>query len=268
MVAYPIGRLTPDEDQKRRKMQGTPLDRLCLDDLLRECLGIGPCESVLDKEARQAINPGIFTCSYGKTPFAFIPGGSKEQEERYAPRCLKEDRVFLKGHTDGVQVFIKYIQDRINAYVDMRANLLTYLAETEKKYPDQAEFIGRMRKEMDRPVRIFSNYSKPDIRANGEERVKPMVADYYKALKLDTPEQMRKAQRSLSANGGIPGGIGDPQDARLQSLRRHVVVWRSMATQEMARNPGPGTTEIAQEVRKRTEATLVNPAGHEKVTTW
>jgi hypothetical protein len=268
MVAYPIGRLTVSEDQKRRKMQGTPLDRFCVEDLLRECLGLGPCETVLDTEARKSINPGIFTCSYGKTPFGFIPAGPKEQEDHYTPGCLKEDRVFLKGHTDGVQVFIKYIQDRINAYVDMRARLLAYFAEAEKKYPDASEFIGRMRKEMDKPVRVFSNYGKIDDRANGEERVKPMVAEYYKALKLDTPEQVRKAQRGLSANGGIPGGIGDPQDARLQALRQHVRLWRAMATQEMAKNPGPGSAEIAKEVRKQTEATLRNPAGHEKGYTW
>jgi hypothetical protein len=96
-----------------------------------------------------------------------------------------------------------------------------------------------------------------------------MVAEFYKALKLDTPEQNRKAGSGFGLiSGGIAQGIGDPQDARLQSLRQHVRVWRSMATLEMAKNPGPGAAEIAKEVRKRTEATLRNAPSHESVTVW
>jgi len=148
----------------------------------------------------------------------------------------------------------------------MRLSLLKYLEEAGKNYPDQAEFIGRLKKEMDKPVQVYSSRVPPDVRANGATVVKPMVADFYMVLKIDTPDQLKKAEKGLGE--GIPGKIGDPNDTRLRQLHRAVMVWRSMATMEMARNPGPGAVEIAKEVRKRTEATLRNPVGHEQVTVW
>jgi hypothetical protein len=170
----------------------------------------------------------------------------------------------MKREVQDVMFFIKYIQDRINGYLDTRTKLLAYLDEMEKKYPDQTDFIGRLRKEMDKPALVFQRPVKPDVRANGEEIFKPWMAEMLKAFRIDTPQQVAKGWAAAKAPS-----IGDPQDARVAELRKQVKMWRSMATMEMARNPAPGAIEIAKEVRKRTEESLRGGAGHhERVTVW
>ena len=249
MVAYPIARFD------------TPIDRLTVEDLLARALGSGPCAYVLDVEAATPKYVGIFTCSYGKTPGMFIPAGPKFDYDLRAAETWKEDRAFMKRETRGVAAFIKYIQDRINTYVDLTLDLLKYLDEAEKKYPQQSEFIGRLRNTLKEPTQVFQKKVNYDVRANGEQIFKPWMDEMMKAMRIDTPEQARKGFAAARAPE-----IGDPQDARVAGLRRKMKIVRSMATMEMTRNPG--AVEIAKEIRKRIEQALRNPSNYERETQW
>jgi hypothetical protein len=262
MVAYPIGRLTPSDDEKNVGVSGTPLDRLCIDDLLRECLGTQACAYILDVSSRTGANKGIFTCSYAGTMGKFIPG-ALPRKEHVAAMAVKEEWAFVKDETDSVLIFITHIQDRINSYVDFMEGLLTYLDEQEKKQPAMADFTGRLRTQVKKDIRIFSNYASALTRADGAKRAVPILAKVYKALDLDTPEVV---QAGVAAPPGVARGIGDPQDTRVNMLRMKAQVLRAMATMEMAKNPA--AAEIAREVRKRTEEALRNPVGYEKATAW
>lgn len=249
MLVYPIARFE------------TPIERLTIEDLLARALGSGPCAYVLDVEAAKPKYVGIFTCSYGKTPGMFIPEGPKFDYNLRAVETWKEDRAFMKKETRAVATFIKYIQDRINVYVDLTHDLLKYLDEAEKKYPQQGEFIGRLRAELKKPTRVFQKMVAYDVRANGEAIFKPWMDEMMKAMRIDTPEQ---GARGFSAEKAPQ--IGDPQDARVAGLRTKMKVVRSMATMEMTRNPG--AVEIAKEIRQRIENALRNPSNYERETQW
>lgn len=249
MVAYPIARFD------------TPIEQLCVEDLLVRCLGAGPCAYVLDVEAAKPIYKGIFTCSYGKTPGMFIPAGPSFDANLRAAETWKEDRAFMKNETRAVATFIKFIQDRINTYLDLIAELLAYLDQAEKKHPKQSEFIGRLRKELTKPTQVFGRAVPVNVRANGEAIFAPWMAEMMKAMRVDTAEQAAKGFAAAKAPE-----IGDPQDARVAGLRLKVKVVRSMATMEMARNPA--AAEIAREIRKRIEAALRNPSNYERETQW
>ena len=249
MVAYPIARYD------------TPPERLCLDDLMQRCLGMKACAYVLDVEARKPKYRGIFTCSYGKTPGKFIqPGPFFDYYERTA-ETWKADRAFMKRETHAVMTFITFIQDRTNTYVDLRQSLLDYLVEAEKTYPDQVDFINRLRDALNKPTPYYRTSVPPDQRANGAERFTPWMAEMMKAMREDTPEQARKGFAAAAAPS-----IGNAQDAILASYRRKVKGWRSLATMEMTRNPKAAA--IAKVIRERTEKALRNPSNYERETVW
>ena len=249
MVAYPIARFN------------TPGERLCIDDLMRNCLGMGACEYVLDVEARSPAYVGIFTCSYGKTPGMFIPTGPVFDHYRRTAETWKEDRAFMKNDTKDVMKFITFIQDRINKYLDLRLEILAYLDEAEPKNPGSSEFIVKLKKEMGKPAPVFKKLVMPDVRAKGAAVFQPWMDELMKAMRVDTPDQAEKGFAAAHAPD-----IGNSADARVAALRRQVKQWRAIATMEMAKNPKVAT--IAKEIRKRTEAALRNPSSYERPTVW
>lgn len=252
-VLYPINRASD-----------TPPERLCLTDLMRMGLGTGPCESILDLDARTPACKGIFTCSYAGGWGKLMPRsafGPFQQREDSA--ALKEERRYFEHMTQQTLIFVKHVQDRINDYVECGNELMKYLDEQEKKHPEQAAFIAKMRAEWATPVwqypPVYPNHEK----STNEQIALADLAEFFKWLQIDTPEQMA---RGRTGAGRIPGRVGDPGDRRLRNLRRKIMVLRSIASMEMAMNPA--AAEIAKEVRQRTEAALRNPAHYERVTVW
>ena len=249
MVAYPISRFL------------TPESQYCVDDLMKNCLGMEACAYVLDVEALQPQYRGIFTCSYGKTPAMFLQPTPMLDYDIQAAETWKDDRAFMRRETRAVNVFITFIQDRINIYADLRLELLIYLKEAEAKYSDQVVFINKLRNEMNKPIPYYETTEPPDWRAKGEATFEPWMAEMIKATLIDTPDQAREG----FAAAGAPS-IGNKQDAILASCRRRVKSWRSMATMEMTRNPK--VADIAKEIRSRTEKALRNPSNYERETVW
>jgi hypothetical protein len=261
MIAYPIGRLAPDEQEHR---PGTPLGELCVDDLLRNCLGTQACAYVLDVDARSKTNKGIFTCSYGAT-FKIVPNNELPRQEKVDAMTLKEERAFIRTQNEQVLIFITHIQNRINVFVGTLEWLLGYLDEQEKAHPELADFTGRMRKLTKAEMFMYGgSYQYPIKKADGAKRAEPLLAKVYEALTVDTPA---RAQTALGSVGGVPHGIGDPQDLRVAQLRVRAKQLRAMATMEMAVNPAAAT--VAKEIRTKMEEALRNPSGYEdRGTVW
>ncbi|MBA4388299.1 MAG: hypothetical protein C0404_09985 [Verrucomicrobia bacterium] len=223
-LVYPIDRV-----------KETPLDKMTITDVMRNSLGIGPCEYIMDAAGQGVANRGIYTCSVEHTvPILFEYGWQKDE------------RVYLNTMLREVQVFVKAIQDRINSYVDFREQTLKYLAEQKTAHADQAEFIGKLEEQT---KRIQTN------KANGIDPVSKMVAQIK-------PEIMGDVRR-IDVGGTAAGiaGVGLGQDNAVAQCRQKVKILRQMATIEMALNPK--SADVAKEMRKRTQQILRSPFGHE-----
>jgi len=213
----------------------TPMASFTIVDLMRNSLGMGPCEYILDVGGQRVGAKGIFTCSVHDVLPQFFEFGKQ-----------KDERAFLEKMLAEVQVFVKAIQDRINAYVDFHDEMLKYLEAQKKAHADQAEFIGRM-EELTKAIGTK--------RANGApvvaEIVKPLLAavtadvvgtDYYGAVR-----QIRD--------------IGGGQDDRVSRCRLAVRNLRRQATVAMALDPK--VRETAKEIRDRTHRALRDALTHE-----
>jgi hypothetical protein len=211
----------------------TPLDTCTITDLMRDSLGAGPCKNLL--EGQGDTSKGIYTCSLEHTLPPLFEFGLQKYEKAYINKMLDE-----------VQVFVKAIQDRINVYVDFRGELLKYLAEQKKAKPEMTEFISKLETQTS---------AIQEKKANGAEPVKKLVEQLRPAI---TQDALKVNCHQIAA---AIAGIGLGQDNAVAKCRLSVKVLRQLATIEMAINPK--NAAIANEVRKRTQAVLRNPLGHE-----
>lgn len=217
----------------------TPFQQLTITDLMRNSLGIGPCENIMDVAGQGVVDKGLFTCAVDAMVPAVFAGGRQKEERFFLDRMLKE-----------TQVFVKAIGDRINSYVEFRAQTLQFLAEQKKAKPELAEFIGKLEAQAGK------------IQATKVDRnaaVAKLVEQIRKEALSDSP---RADINMLTAEG--PGGIathGGWQDDVVARCRNSVKMLRQMATIEMAVNPK--SAELCKEMRKRTQQILRGSLGHE-----
>ncbi len=94
----------------------TPLAQLCVADLLRLALGTGPCESILDLDARQPTSKGIFTCFYGGMFRRLLSSEPPYRVEEYMREAynIKDQRYFFRRVNRNVMTFVKNVQGLIN----------------------------------------------------------------------------------------------------------------------------------------------------------
>jgi hypothetical protein len=223
-IVYPIER-----------SEKTPLDALTVVDLMRNSMGIGPCEAVIDMVAAGSLDKGIYTCSLE----AVLPGIFDLGKQ-------KQERVFLGEMCSNVVVFVTAIQDRINGYVDFRGGLLAYLDAQKKAHPETGEFAARMEA-------LAKGIG--ERRADGGPKVAALAGQLRDAIDADT---LRVNPHAIAAQ---IAGIGLGQDNRVAQCRLAVKEMRRAATIEATVNPA--AAEMAKEIRKRTQAILRNPLGHE-----
>ena len=99
---------------------------------MRNTLGVGPCEHILDLEGQKAEYKGMATCEVRDTLTPIYQ--KREQKRETCP-----DRRILD---DGL-VFVKHIRGRITRYVEFGHKMRQYLAEQKKAHPELADFITR-----------------------------------------------------------------------------------------------------------------------------
>jgi hypothetical protein len=232
-VAYPIGRV-----------KQTPLDAYTVMDVMRNTLGVGPCEYILDLEGQKSEYRGRATCSV-RDELGAIYEKNRQKEEHD-----RVDKILDEGLT-----FVKHIRGRITRYVEFGHKMRDYLAGQKKAHPELADVVNdldQIAAEIDKRVAARSDkIQTPAHVAAMNEEFRKNVRDDYSADALDKCKQYT---HDLVV-------IGDNQDELSGECRWVVKTLRQKAGLLLAQEPRAAA--VATEIRARTQETLRFPANHE-----
>jgi len=228
-IIYPVNRAP-----------ATGLDTFTVVDIMRNTLGVGPCEYILDVEGQQSRSKGRATCSVRDT-----------LNPIYAKNAQKQQRAEIEKVLEDLMIFIRHIRGRIESYVTFGHEMLDYLAAQRKAHPKLDE-LETLTKVIDAKVAARRDKIKtPDDAA-------AMVAEFRQTvLDDDSPDAVEKCKRFTA--GWVE--IGGNQDELAGECRWAVKMLRQRAGLLMATDPR--VAEIAKEIRRRSQIVLRNPAGHE-----
>jgi hypothetical protein len=232
-VVYPIGRV-----------KQTPLDAYTVMDVMRNTLGVGPCEYILDLEGQKGEYRGRATCSV-RDELGAIYETNRQKEERE-----RVNKILDEGLT-----FVKHIRGRITRYVDFGHQMHDYLATQAKAHPELADMV----KELDQIVaEIDKRVAARQDKIQTPAHVAAMNEEFRKNVRDDySPDALAKCKQYTHDLVVI----GDNQDELSGECRWVVKSLRQKAglllTQE------PKAAAIATEIRARTQEALRFPANHE-----
>src|SRR5262249_45431296 len=232
-VVYPINRV-----------KQTPLDAYTAVDVMRNTLGVGPCQYILDLEGQKAEYKGRATCSC-RDELARIYGKGAQKQKRAEVEKILDDGL----------IFVKHIRGRITHYVEFGHKMREYLAQEKKAHPELADFLTEMDKiaqEIDTRVAARADKIKTPV------HVATMNEEFRKNVLDDVgTEAFAKSKKYAEALVVI----GDNQDELSGECRWVVKALRQRAGILMATNPR--AAPVAAEIRARTQEALRNPANHE-----
>jgi hypothetical protein len=232
-VVYPVNRV-----------EATPLDAFTVIDLVRNTLGAGPCEYLLDLEGNRSEYKGRATCSSRDNLKRIYTAGEQKAKHAEVDKILND-----------ALIFVKHIRGRISRYVDFGRKIREYLAEQKKAHPELQAPIADLEKiaeEIDIRYKAREEKMKtPDDVAKMNDEFRRDVLDYEGKDALD---RCMKYALALVV-------IGDNQDELSGECRWVVKALRQKAGLLMAADAR--MAPIAAELRSRTQEVLKNPAGHE-----
>lgn len=232
-LIYPINRVP-----------ATALDTFTVVDIVRNTLGVGPCEYILDVEGQRSAYRGRATCSVRDTLNPIYAG--KQQTQRRA----EIEKVLVD-----LLVFIRHIRGRIEGYVTFGHSTLAYLAEQKKANPELAERLGELEA---LAHRIDAQVAARKDKIKTPDQVAEMVAEFRQTvLDYEGDDALAKCQRFTE--GWVE--VGGNQDELVGECRWAVKMLRQRAGLLMATDPR--VAEVAKEIRRRSQIVLRNPAGHE-----
>jgi hypothetical protein len=147
VVIYPITRLAE-----------TPVNSYTSVDIVRNTLGVGPCQYILDIEGQRQEHVGRATC-HVRTLLNEIYKNGRQKEMH------KEIETYLGDALD----FVTHIRNRILAYVAFGKEIRTYISQQRSTHTESKEILD----ELDALARQI------------DERVEPRMQDilHYEALK-------------------------------------------------------------------------------------
>lgn len=222
----------------------TPLDAYTVVDVVRNTLGVGPCEYILDLEGQKQEYKGAATCAV----FDRLNGIYARQEQ--VTKRAEVDNTLTDALT-----FVTHIRGRITRYVDFGQQLRAYLGEQKQAHPEHAGFLNEMDKlaaEIDARFAARADEIKtPAHVAAMNEKFRKTLLGYEGS---DAFNKCQQYTRALVV-------IGDNQDELSAECRWVVKNVRQQAGISMAQNPS--IAPIAQEIRAKAQKVLRNPAYHE-----
>ncbi len=228
------------------RLQDTPLGALAVLDVVRNTLGVGPCEYILDLEDQGSVNKGMATC-----------GVKDLLDPIYAAGQQKERRAQVEKALDDVLTFIRFIRSRIDTYVEFGHGVLDYVAEQKVVHPELAgplSELEKLAKTIDACVAARRQMIKtPEYAAQLVEEFRQTVLD------KDDPDALARCQKITAAWVEIGGN----QDHLAGECRWAVKFLRQRAGLLMAQDPR--MTEVAREIRSRAQTAMQHPAGHEAI---
>ena len=232
LVVYPINRV-----------KETPLDVFTVVDVMRNTLGVGPCEYILDLEGQKSEYRGRATCAVrdALTPI-------------YASNNQISQRSEINQILDDGLTFVKHIRGRITRYVEFSHALQSYLAEQIKAHPELIDPLT----ELERIARqIDLRYAARADVIKTPAHVAAMNAEFRKnVLDDDGPDALARCRAYTKALVTI----GDGQDELSGECRWVVKALRQKAGLLTAQDPR--LAAITAVVRARTQEALRNPANH------
>ncbi len=232
-IIYPLNRVA-----------ATPLDTFTVLDLVRNTLGVGPCEYILDVEGQASKYRGRATCSVRDTLNPIY--ASKQQKQRHA----EIERVL-----EDLMTFIRHIRGRIEGYVTFGHQTLAYLAAQKQAHPELSEPLAELET---LAHRIDDRVTARKDKIKTPEHVAQMIKEFRQTvLNDDGNEALANCKRFTS--GWVE--IGGNQDELVGECRWAVKMIRQRAGLLMAFDPR--LADVARELRERSQVVLRNPANHE-----
>jgi hypothetical protein len=265
-------------DNKRLKFDGaaliypltrlaeTPVESYTPVDIVRNTLGVGPCQHLLDVEGQKQEHVGRATC-HVRTLLDEVYTAGKQKEK------AKEIENYLGDALD----FVTHIRNRILAYVAFGHELRRYIDLQRPDHPELNEALD----ELDLLARQIDERVKTRSQAIiGFVSLKQVLAEVAERKKEPTPPALAaQLNRDFVANGllGYEGKdwkakikteytdpltqIGGQQDEMVGECRWVVKALRQKAGMLMATDPR--MAPIAAEIRVRTQKMLRGGAAYE-----
>jgi len=254
VLIYPLNRLVD-----------TPVDCYAAVDVVRNTLGVGPCQYILDVEGQKQEHVGRATC-HVRTLL----------NETYGAGQQKAKRLDVQHYLGDALDFVTHIRKRILAYVDFGRDIRKYLAAESASHPEWKEAAGSLdaiAKEIEERVdaRIESIRKNPklqpiasELSERQEEATPPALAaqlnrDFLKTL-LDYEGADWKDRLKNQYTDPLTA-IGGQQDEMVGECRWVVKALRQKAGLLMAQDPK--SAPLAEEVRNRTQKILRGGAAYE-----
>ena len=151
--------------------------------------------------------------------------------------------------------FVRHIRGRIDTYAKFGHDVLAYLEQQQKAHPELAGFVT----ELETLTRRIDEAVARRIGPIGTPEYATGLADEFRRTVLDNDgdEALDKCKKITAAFVQIGGN----QDELVGECRLAVKILRQRAGLSMATDPR--TSDIAQEIRRRTQAMLRNPVSYE-----
>jgi len=233
LVVYPINRLPQ-----------TPPDVFTVVDVMRNTLGVGPCEHILDVEGQKQQLKGRATCSV-----------RVELNKLYEAKEQKTRKADAEGFLKQGETFVAHIRGRINGYADYGHQMLALLAAKKKEQPELAPVFA--------PLEKLLGYIDASIAAQlpkiktPEDHAK-LFAQFRKELLEDTsPEATAKVKQWCEALVDI----GGTQDELVGHCRWAVKNVRQKAGLIMVQEPKAAA--LMADVRAKAQDVLRAAGAHE-----
>ena len=199
-VIYPINRVGE-----------TPIDIYTVTDIMRNSLGVGPCEYILDVEGQKQELKGRATCA-ARDALQVIYYNNQQKQKR------KE----IEAALNGALAFVTHIRSRITQYVEFGHEVRQYLAQQRSAQPELREFLQEMDKivsEIDvRVKRRRQKIQTPKFVAALNERFRQNLLGYEGPDVKDRLREYTDVLTQIGANqdelvGGMPLGRQEPAAA-------------------------------------------------------
>jgi len=233
LVVYPINRLP-----------STPVDVFTVVDIVRNTLGVGPCEHIFDVEGQKQLLKGRATCSVRDE----LNGMYQAREQK--ARAADAEQFLRQG-----EVFVAHIRSRINGYADYGRKMLQLLASKKLEQPALAPALAPLEKllgEIDASIA-----SKMDHIKTPADHAK-LFAEFRKSwLGNDGPDALEGCKKWTEALVDV-GGTQDELVAHCRWVVKNV---RQKAGLLMVQDPK--VAPVAAEIRARAQDVLRAPSVHE-----
>jgi hypothetical protein len=222
----------------------TPHEAYTVLDIVRNSLGVGPCQYLLDLDNQKAALKGQATCWMRWFLGEIYKKGEQKSKQKEIDKNL-----------DAVLLCVKHIRSRIILYSDFMRQMREYLAAQLKAHPELKEPIGALD--------LIAQEAGHRYRAREEmiktpEHVTKMNEDFRKNLmEYEGPDALDKCKvytKELVE-------VGDNQDELAGELRWVVRALRQKAGLLLAADPR--MEPIVLEIRAKTQKVLRSPAHHE-----